>query len=124
MASILVVEGHDPVRLALARLLRLEGHEVRQAADGDQALANFATAPCDLVLMDVYMPRMDGLEACRRMRQRANVPILLLCTNWDPGLQKQARLCGASGFLSKPLQFDQLLAWMHNMSPSLNGAQA
>jgi two-component system response regulator MprA len=119
-----VVEGHDPVRLALARLLRLEGHEVRQAADGDQALANFATAPCDLVLMDVYMPRMDGLEACRRMRQRANVPILLLGTNWDPGLQKQARLCGASGFLSKPLQFDQLLAWMHNMSPSLNGAQA
>lgn len=112
MARILIVEDNAPVRCSLANLLQLEGHEVAQAADGREALAEFAAGPCDLVLMDVYAPCMDGLETCRRLRQRSQVPILMLSATHDPSLRKQALECGANAFLAKPLEFKGLLAWV------------
>jgi CheY-like chemotaxis protein len=112
MTRILIVEDHDLVRWTLANILQLEGHEVDQAADGRQALARFASQPCDLVLMDLYMPGLNGLETCRRLRQRSQVPILMLSTNCDPAIREQALDCGANAFLSKPPESERLLAWV------------
>lgn len=113
MARILVVDDHAPVRLALVRLLETEGHEVDQAADGMQALARFIAHPSDLVLMEVCIPQMNGLETCRQLRTRSRVPILLLSANRDPSIQEQAQACGASTLLSKPLECRQLMAWVN-----------
>lgn len=116
MARILVVDGNDPVRSLLAHLLRGEGHLVEQATDGRQALAQFDSHPFDLVLMDVYLPSVDGLEACRRLRRHSRVPIMLLSASQDPGLEEQARRCGASSFLHKPVAFGQLQDWVRGMT--------
>jgi CheY-like chemotaxis protein len=116
MARILIVEDSDPVRWTLANLLQFEGHEVDQAANGRQALAHLAAHPCDLVLMDLYMPVMNGLEACRRLRQRSQVPILMLSTNVDPVIREQVLGCGANALLPKPLEFAGVLAWIHRAS--------
>jgi DNA-binding response OmpR family regulator len=121
MTRILIAEDHDPVRWTLANLLQFEGLEVDQAADGRQALARFASQPCDLVLMDLYMPGLNGLETCRRLRQKSQVPILMLSTIGDPAIQEQALDCGANAFLSKPLEFERLLAWVHTASQAGNG---
>jgi two-component system response regulator RegX3 len=116
MTRILIVEDHDPVRRTLASLLQLEGHQVDQAADGRQALARFAAQPCDLVVMDLYMPGLNGLETCRCLRQKSQVPILMISTTRNPAIRKQALGCGANAFLSKPLQFKKLLAWVRRAS--------
>src|SRR5687767_6260020 len=65
---ILVVDDEPAVREAVERALRLEGHDVALAADGGQALDALGAWPADAVVLDVLMPRVDGLEACRRMR--------------------------------------------------------
>jgi CheY-like chemotaxis protein len=115
MARILVVEGHDVARWALANLLRSAGHQVEQAADGLQALQRFAAHPFDAVLMDVHLPHMDGLEACRRLRQESEVPILMTAAHRDPEVQEQALSSGATAFLSKPMEFEGLLSWVQVM---------
>jgi len=110
MARILIVDDYDPVRWTLANLLQSEGHEVDQAADGLQALACFAAHPADAVLLDLHLPHMGGLEACRRLRQASQVPILMISTSNDPSLQQQALACGADAFVTKPMEFESLLA--------------
>lgn len=115
MARILLAEDNDPVRWSLASLLKFAGHDVDQAADGQQALACFAAQPSDVVLLDVNMPRVDGLEACRRLRQQSQVPILMLSTISNPDLQQEVLGCGANAFLRKPLEFEQLLTWVRQV---------
>jgi two-component system response regulator MprA len=114
MARILVVENHKLVRWALTSLLRLCGHDVAQVADGLQALSCFADQPFDAVLMDVYLRRMDGLEACLRLRQEFEVPILLVSSCDDPNMQELALACGADAFLCKPLELEPVLSWIHS----------
>jgi CheY-like chemotaxis protein len=121
MARILVVDDNDPVRWTLATLLRSRGHMVDQAADGRQALACFAVNRFDVVLMDVHMPCMNGLEACQRLRQQSPVPILMISTNPDPSIQKYALDCGATAFVPKPLSFDGLLSWISSVMSNGRG---
>lgn len=121
MAHILVVEDNDPVRWSLANLLRLWGHDVKEAANGRQALDYCTKDAYDLVLMDIYMPTMNGLEACHRLRQRSKVPILMLSTNQDPYLQREALNCGANAFLPKPFDFDGLRDWVRTLLSARSG---
>ena len=116
MARILIAENNDPVRWSLTSLLQFEGHKVDQASDGRQALARFADHPSDLVLMDVYMPYMDGLEACRRLRQDSDVPILMLSSTGEASVQQMAFGSGANAFLPKPLELEGLLTWVRTIS--------
>ena len=69
MARVLVVDDEPAVRRALERALRLENHEVSLAADGEEALDALASAPADAVILDILMPKLDGLEVCRRLRK-------------------------------------------------------
>ena len=68
MVRVLVVDDEPAVRHALERALRLESYDVALAADGEEALDALAESPADAVILDVAMPRLDGLEVCRRLR--------------------------------------------------------
>jgi CheY-like chemotaxis protein len=114
MARILLVDDNDSVRSLLVHLLRFEGHQVEPARDGGQAMARFADRSFDLVLMDVRLPRIDGLEICRKLRQESQIPIVFFSVSPDPSIQEQAMRCGANAFLSKPMGFKRLLAWLRS----------
>jgi two-component system response regulator MprA len=107
---ILVVD--DDARLAgsLRRALAYEGHAVEVAADGPSALIAARDRPSDLVVLDVMLPGLDGVEVCRRLREGSDVPILML-TARDAVSDRVAGLdAGADDYLVKPFAYDELLA--------------
>jgi CheY-like chemotaxis protein len=112
VARVLIVDDHDSVRWALSTLLQSQGYQVDQASDGLEALGCFSAHPCDAVLMDAYLPQMDGLETCRQLRSQSPVPILILSATDEPTLRQQALASGANAFLSKPLELSSLLSWL------------
>jgi DNA-binding response OmpR family regulator len=100
--TILLVDDEDAVRTVLAFPLEREGYVVVQAADGEEALARFAEQPVDLVVLDIMLPRVDGLEVCRRLRATSAVPIMML-TARDDELDKVIGLeLGADDYITKP----------------------
>src|SRR4051795_3819109 len=100
---ILVVDDEPAVREAVERALRLEGHDVLLAADGQEALGALDTRPPDAIVLDVLMPRVDGLELCRRMRRRGARPRVLMLPARDAVWARVAGLDGgADDSLIKP----------------------
>ena len=77
-ARVLVVEDDEAIADVLRRSLRAEGHEVRSAGDGAEALTAAEQFSPDLVVLDLGLPRLDGMEVCRRLRAESDVPILIL----------------------------------------------
>jgi len=108
---ILVVDDEAAVRDAVSRSLRFEGYPVAVAADGAQALDEIAERRPDLVILDVLMPRLDGLATCRALRERGeSVPVLML-TAADAVSDRVAGLdAGADDYLVKPFALEELLA--------------
>lgn len=110
MTTILVVDDDPKIRSVLSRGLRFEGYTVQVAEDGTQALQLARLEAPDLVVLDVMLPGMDGLELCRRLRQGMAAPILML-TARDAVPDRIAGLdSGADDYLVKPFDFDELLA--------------
>jgi signal transduction histidine kinase/ActR/RegA family two-component response regulator len=113
---VLVAEDHPVNRKVVGLLLQSMGHEVSFAEDGQQALAKASEQDFDLVLMDIHMPVMDGLDSARQIRAlegaRARVPIVALTADVVNDAAEQAMASGMNAFLSKPLQKAQLLAVM------------
>jgi two-component system, OmpR family, response regulator MprA len=110
MATILVVDDDPFIRSVVSRGLRFEGYQVDVAADGVEALRIAQEHPLHLVVLDVMLPILDGLEVCRRLRRGTNVPIIML-TARDAVPDRIAGLdSGADDYLIKPFDFDELLA--------------
>lgn len=110
MTTILIVDDDPNICSVLRRGLRFEGYTVHVAEDGPQALEMARTEPPDLVVLDVMLPQMDGLEVCRRLRRGTAAPILML-TARDAVPDRIAGLdSGADDYLVKPFDFDELLA--------------
>ena len=110
MTMVLVVDDDPNIRSVLGRGLRFEGYDVQLAADGQEALARARATPPDLVVLDVMLPDIDGLEVCRRLRRGIPAPILML-TARDAVPDRIAGLdSGADDYLIKPFDFDELLA--------------
>jgi two-component system, OmpR family, response regulator MprA len=110
MARILVVDDDPEIVRLLRRGLIYEGYTIDTAADGNQALSAARDNPPDLVILDVMMPGMNGIEVCRRLRQASSVPILLL-TAKGAVTDKVAGLdSGADDYLVKPFDFNELVA--------------
>jgi two-component system response regulator MprA len=108
---ILVVDDEPAVRNSLERALSLEGYEVELAADGAAALDRLAAAPPDAVILDVSMPRLDGLEVCRRMRLAGDRTPVLMLTARDAVDDRVAGLdAGADDYLVKPFALRELRA--------------
>jgi two-component system response regulator MprA len=109
--KILVVDDEPAVRDSLRTALVLKGYEVALAADGDEALAAVASVPPDALVLDVLMPRLDGLEVCRRLRQRGDRTPILVLTARTAVTDRVAGLdAGADDYLVKPFALDELLA--------------
>jgi two-component system KDP operon response regulator KdpE len=110
MPKILVVDDEPALRQFAQRNLLARGFEVHVAANGLEALALVSTQSLDLIILDLMMPSMDGLEATRRIRQRSGVPIMVL-TALDEEKDKVAALdLGADDYLTKPFGVEELLA--------------
>ncbi len=108
--KILVVDDERPLREFVSRNLAVRGFQVFTAANGLEALAIFNTEHLDLIIMDIMMPHMDGLEASRRIRLQSTVPIIVL-TALDEEADKVSALdMGVDDYLTKPFGVDELLA--------------
>ena len=108
---ILVVDDEPAVRTALRRALSPEGYDVDLAADGAEALDRLAAAPPDAVVLDVGMPRVDGLEVCRRMRQAGDrTPVLILTARDAIDDRVEGLDAGADDYLVKPFALRELRA--------------
>jgi DNA-binding response OmpR family regulator len=101
-ARILVVDDENAVQTLLGYPLRKDGYEVVAAHDGREALDRFAEQRFDLVVLDIMLPKLDGIEVCRRLRSRSQVPIIML-TAKDDEVDKVVGLeMGADDYITKP----------------------
>jgi len=101
-STILLVDDEDSVQKLLAYPLEREGFRVLQARDGEEALKCFAAEQVDLVVLDLMLPKLDGLEVCKRLRAESEVPIIML-TARDDELDKVVGLeLGADDYITKP----------------------
>ncbi|GHE30739.1 DNA-binding response regulator [Streptosporangium violaceochromogenes] len=110
MTRVLVVEDEESFSDALSYMLRKEGFEVAAAATGPEALAAFDRNGADLVLLDLMLPGLPGTEVCRSLRQRSNVPVIML-TAKDSEIDKVVGLeLGADDYVTKPFSSRELVA--------------
>jgi DNA-binding response OmpR family regulator len=101
-ARILLVDDEQAVQTLLTYPLRKEGYEVVGAMDGQEALDRFTGERFDLVVLDIMLPKLDGIEVCRRLRTRSQVPIIMLTAKGDE-MDKVAGLeMGADDYITKP----------------------
>ncbi len=108
---ILVVDDDQAVRDSLKRSLQYSGYEVASANDGIEALAHLSAHKVDAVIMDVMMPRLDGLETTRMLRgQGSDVPILVLTARDAVGDRVDGLDAGADDYMAKPFALDELMA--------------
>jgi DNA-binding response OmpR family regulator len=107
---ILVVEDDEAIADVVRRALRQEGHEVRSAADGVEALTMADEFVPDLVVLDLGLPRLDGAEVCRRLRAESDVPILILTARSETEDRVGGLDSGADDYLVKPFELSELLA--------------
>ena len=101
-ARILLVDDEQSIQTLLSYPLRRDGYDVVQATDGRQALERFDEQPFDLVVLDVMLPRIDGLEVCRRLRSRSSVPIIMLTARSDEIDKVVGLEIGADDYITKP----------------------
>src|SRR6476659_3920573 len=107
---ILVVDDEPQLTRVLRTGLKSRGYEVRVAADGITGFETFHDWPPDLVITDLAMPNMDGLELCRRLRTLSQVPIIILSAKGEEKIKVEALDIGADDFVTKPFGIDELLA--------------
>jgi two-component system KDP operon response regulator KdpE len=112
---VLVVDDEAPLRQFVRRNLEIRGYQVKTAANGLEALALTEQMPFDLVIMDLMMPHMDGLEATRRIRQQSYVPIIVLTALGEERDKVAAFEIGADDYLTKPFGVEELLARVQAM---------
>jgi two-component system chemotaxis response regulator CheY len=111
-ASILTVDDSASLRMAIRIALTGAGYMVTEAADGVEGLAKATATRFDLIVTDLNMPNMDGLQMIRALREQpaqAGVPIIFLTTESDDAMKAQAKAAGATGWLVKPFQPEQLI---------------
>jgi len=112
IGRVLVVEDDEEIAGVLRRTLRGEGHEVRSAVDGVEALRVALEFMPDLVVLDLGLPKLDGVEVCRRLRAESDVPILILTARAETGDRVEGLDSGADDYLVKPFERQELLARM------------
>lgn len=110
MTEVLIVEDETALAEPLAFLLQREGFEVRMAADGQEALAEFSKAEPDIVLLDLMLPGMSGTEVCKNIRLKSAVPVIMV-TARDTEIDKVVGLeIGADDYVTKPYSSRELIA--------------
>ena len=115
MAKLLVIEDEKVLRETLAYNLSAQGFQVETAEDGIKAMEVFSSSEFDLLILDIMLPGIDGFEICRRVRQKSNVPILML-TARDEEIDRVVGLeVGADDYMGKPFSMRELIARVRAM---------
>ena len=108
--TIMVVDDDVAIVKMLERILRLEGYDVITAGDGKAALLLLEKAKPDLVILDIMMPGLDGVQVLQLMRERSNVPVIMLTARDEDFSIKQTLELGADDYVKKPFRTPVLLA--------------
>jgi two-component system, OmpR family, KDP operon response regulator KdpE len=119
---VLVVDDEQSIRRAVGRALAARGYEVQLATDGEEALTAAAAFQPDLVVLDLNLPALDGLEVCRQLRGWSPVPILVLSVREDEPDKVAALDLGADDYLTKPFGIDELMARVRALLRRAQGA--
>jgi len=109
-SRVLVVDDEPQITRVLRTVLTSQGYQVRTAAEGEAALSSFTEFRPELVITDLYMPHMNGVELCRRIRAQSNVPIIVLSVKGEERTKVEALDSGADDYVTKPFGIDELLA--------------
>ena len=107
---ILVADDENSIQRFVSACLREQGYEVMLASDGELALQAVEEVPPDLVILDIMMPKVDGFEICRRVREWSQVPIIVLSARLDEQDRVRCLRLGADDYLVKPFGIDELIA--------------
>lgn len=107
---ILVVDDEPQITRVLRTSLSMEGYDVNAASDGESGLVVFEAWKPDLVITDLVMPKMTGIEFCQNIRDRSDVPIIVLSVRGDNRYKVEALDKGADDYVTKPFSIDELLA--------------
>jgi DNA-binding response OmpR family regulator len=110
VAKILVVDDEPNIREVVGLYLRRDGHEVVSAADGEEALSVFGESEPDLVVLDLMLPKLSGLEVCRRMRADRRVPLIMLTARGEEEERIVGLSLGADDYVVKPFSPRELAA--------------
>ena len=116
----LLVEDFEDSRFMMRKLLELAGYSVVEASDGEQAVAVAVREKPTLILMDLSLPKLDGLAATRQIRQHkdlANTPIVAISAHDSPETRTEALDAGCNEYVTKPIDFDQLGALVKRFLP-------
>ena len=109
-SRVLVVDDEPQITRVLRTVLTSQGYQVQTATEGETALANFTEWRPELVITDLFMPHMDGIELCKRIRSVSNVPIIVLSVKGEERAKVEALDSGADDYVTKPFGTDELLA--------------
>ena len=109
-ARVLVVDDEPQITRVLRTVLTSHGYQVRTAPEGEAALASFKEWSPELVITDLYMPHMSGVELCRRIRTQSDVPIIVLSVKGEEQSKVEALDSGADDYVTKPFGMDELMA--------------
>lgn len=109
MYKILVVDDEEKIRELIGKYAKFEGHEVDFAADGMQAIEKCRDNAYDIVIMDIMMPNLDGFSACREIRKKSDVPILMLSARGEEYDKINGFECGADDYVVKPFSPKELM---------------
>ena len=107
---ILIIEDEKQIARFLELELNHEGYEVRLAADGRAGLQYLRENICELVLLDIMLPEINGFEVCRRVRQFSNLPVIMLTARDEVTSKVMGLDCGADDYITKPFAIEELLA--------------
>src|SRR5437868_6988489 len=123
---VLIVDDYEDGRLMYCDYLRHVGYDATSAADGDEALRCAATNTCDVIVLDVAMPKLDGLQVLRKLRGNEAtkaVPVIILSASADKRVRDEATSAGADLFLEKPCEPELLEAAIRQVLISLRAGQ-
>jgi two-component system KDP operon response regulator KdpE len=109
-SRVLVVDDEPQITRVLRTVLSSQGYDVHTAAEGESALSDFRSWSPELVITDLYMPHMDGVELCRRIREVSSVPIIVLSVKGEERSKVEALDSGADDYVTKPFGMDELMA--------------
>ena len=111
---VLVVDDEPQIRRALRLVLRANGYDVSETESGEGALDALAVQPFDLMILDLVLPDVEGVEVCKRVRQWSNLPVLVLSAHGDEEIKVRALDEGADDYVTKPFSAPELLARMRS----------
>jgi len=108
--KVLIIDDEPQITRVLKTTLSSHGYSTRTASDGDDAVQVMKEWPPDLVITDLRMPNMDGLQLCRHLRSRSQVPIIVLSVRGEERTKVEALDAGADDYVTKPFSTNELLA--------------